>query len=114
MVLGRRTWAWPFPLASEWQLEGCGSDGLGFPTIRGCRDVDWPPGEYCSDSSCSTSSDAVVVMAGGGEEEAEGTRSEMGFERRIRRDSEGPVAPASLPWHRHQSEPNLVRQGDDA
>lgn len=103
MVLGRRRWAWLLPLPTDWQLEGCGSDGLHFPTTSGRKDVSWPPGEYCSDSSCSSD------FSESNTRDAD-VNSESGFEMRVRRDSEGMVAPSTLPWHRYQSEPNLSRR----
>jgi hypothetical protein len=95
LALGKRVWAWPFPLPSSWQLEGLG-DGLGFATFDGRMDYEWPPEEYCSDSSCSRSSldDEPLTL-----------HSDASLKVRPRRDSEGYLLPPQLPWH---SDPNLI------
>ena len=54
LVLGKRKWAWPFPLSSRWQLEGLG-DGITFATVNGLSDESWPPDHFSSSSSCSSS-----------------------------------------------------------
>lgn len=111
--LGRRRWAWPFPLPCRWQLAGLG-DGCEYVTRGGeeeeeVRDTDWPPVEYCSKSSCSSAADDDS------ESDAETDRKRLAWKRggesdsdllhrkRNRRDSEGYLVPSALPWHHQQS-----------
>lgn len=113
--LGRRKWAWLFPLPSDWQLAGLG-EGYEYATRGECKDTDWPLVEYCSKSSCSSAdqegSDNETRMQRAASPRR-GTESDTDLvqRKRIRRDSEGLVIPSSLPWHHQQaSAPNLVQQ----
>ena len=100
IVLGPSILLWPFPLPSSHQIDPY-YDGLTFMTTYG-EDCDWPPVEYCSDSSCETSPD-IEQGAQGGCQRFHGSRSDTDlrdtFRQRARRDSEGFVLPSTLPWH---------------
>lgn len=97
LVLGKRRWAWPFPLPSSWQLADQG-DGLEFDTSDGSPDYLWPPEDYCSDTECSSA----------GEDDVLSLRSDQYPKYRARRDSEGFIIPTGLPWH-HHSDPQVNR-----
>lgn len=115
LVLGKRCWAWPFPLPSNWQLSGLG-EGISFATRPGLDPDSWPPGNL---SSSSDSSDQYDEFESGDDREnssplldhhqlREKSKSQDDIKYRIRRDSEGQaMLPTSLPWH---SLPNLSLQ----
>lgn len=110
LALGPRAWAWPFPLPSSWQLRGLGA-GDEWETVPGALDIDWPPkdsyspSDYYSDSdyqeSESMNNDRDLITTD--HTQGDGWRSEPDLRNRMRRDSEGYMLPARLPWHLQHS-----------
>ena len=101
-MLGKRVWAWPLPLSSDWQLEGLG-DGIVFETCDGSADTEWPPYEFCSSDDSDGGGDHGEGRALMGQH----SKSQEDLRGRSRRGSEGYLLPSVLPWHRVQSEPLL-------
>lgn len=98
VILGHRRWAWPWPLLSDWQLEGQGN-GIFFEKEEGV-DPEWPPKMDLSGDD------------GDEEQHPKASRSDPLLPRRerFRRGSEGymiPVGEIGVKFHESHSTTNL-------